>query len=202
LHFTTWRGIFAVLALIGVALLGAAAAGLPETLPPDRRRSGGGRAILRDGGRLVTDREFRGYALASGLAFAAMFAYISGSPFVLQAMFGISPQLFSVIFAINGLGIIVAGQVARRLIGRVSPRALLAARLSGSAAGGVTLLITALAARACRQSCQRCSSSWRASASSCRTPRHLPSRTMLATREAHPPCLASPCSPSAQPPRH
>jgi DHA1 family bicyclomycin/chloramphenicol resistance-like MFS transporter len=145
LHFTTWRGIFAVLALIGVALLGAAAAGLPETLPPGRRRSGGGRAILRDGRRLVTDREFCGYALASGLAFGAMFAYISGSPFVLQAMFGISPQLFSVIFAVNGLGIIVAGQVARRLIGRVSPRALLTAGLTGSAAGGVALLIAALA---------------------------------------------------------
>src|ERR1022692_4662599 len=45
LHFTTWRGVFAVLALIGAALLGAAAAGLPETLPPDRRRPGDGRAI-------------------------------------------------------------------------------------------------------------------------------------------------------------
>lgn len=145
LHFTTWRGVFAVLALIGAALLGAAAAGLPETLPPGRRRRGGGRAILRDGRRLVTDREFCGYALASGLAFGAMFAYISGSPFVLQAMFGISPQLFSVIFAINGLGIIAAGQVARRLIGRVPPRALLTAGLTGSAAGGAALLIAAVA---------------------------------------------------------
>jgi DHA1 family bicyclomycin/chloramphenicol resistance-like MFS transporter len=145
LHFTTWRGVFAVLAVIGVAMLVATAIGLPETLPPGRRRSGGARAIARDGRRLLADREFCGYALASGLAFGAMFAYISGSPFVLQAMFGVSPQLFSVIFAINGLGIIAAGQISRRLIGRVPPRALLAAGLTGSAAGGAALLIAAAA---------------------------------------------------------
>jgi MFS transporter, DHA1 family, multidrug resistance protein len=145
LHVTTWRGVFAVLAGIGVVLLAASAAGLRETLPPDRRQTGGARAILADGRKLVTDREFCGYALASGFAFGAMFAYISGSPFVLQAMFGISPQLFSLIFAINGLGIIVAGQVSRSLIGRASPQVLLTAGLTGSAAGGVVLLIAAVA---------------------------------------------------------
>jgi MFS transporter, DHA1 family, multidrug resistance protein len=145
LHVTTWRGVFAVLALIGVVLLAASAAGLPESLPPQRRQTGGARAMLRDGRLLLADRSFRGYALSSGLAFGAMFAYISGSPFVLQAKFGISPQLFSLIFAINGLGIIVAGQVSRRLIGRVPPRALLTIGLTGSAAGGVALLVAAVA---------------------------------------------------------
>jgi MFS transporter, DHA1 family, multidrug resistance protein len=145
LHFTTWRGVFVVLALIGVAMLAATADWLPETLPPGRRRQGGASTLLRDGRLLLADREFCGYALASGLAFGAMFAYISGSPFVLQAMFGISPQLFSVIFAINGLGIIAAGQVSRRLISRVPPRTLLTAGLTGSAAGGVLLLIAATA---------------------------------------------------------
>jgi DHA1 family bicyclomycin/chloramphenicol resistance-like MFS transporter len=145
LHVTTWRGVFAVLAGIGVVLLAASAAGLPESLPPERRQAGGLRATLRDGRQLLADREFCGYALASGLAFGAMFAYISGSPFVLQAKFGISPQLFSLIFAVNGLGIIAAGQVSRSLIGRASLRTLLRAGLTGSAAGGVALLVAALA---------------------------------------------------------
>lgn len=145
LHVTSWRGVFAVLAIIGAVLLAAAAAGLPESLPPDRRQAGGARATLRDGRQLLADREFGGYALASGLAFGAMFAYISGSPFVLQARFGISPQLFSLIFAINGLGIIAAGQVSRWLVGRVSSQALLTAGLTGSAAGGVALLAAAVA---------------------------------------------------------
>jgi MFS transporter, DHA1 family, multidrug resistance protein len=144
LHVTTWRGVFAVLAGIGVVLLAASAAGLPESLPPQRRQTGGLRTTLRDGRQLLGDREFCGYALASGLAFGAMFAYISGSPFVLQTKFGISPQLFSLIFAINGLGIIATGQVSRWLIGRASPRTLLRAGLTGSAAGGAALLAAAL----------------------------------------------------------
>jgi MFS transporter, DHA1 family, multidrug resistance protein len=145
LHVTTWRGVFAVLAGIGVVIFAASAAGLHESLPPDRRQSGGARAIVNDAAGLVTDRTFMGYALASGFAFGAMFAYISGSPFVLQAMFGISPQLFSLIFAVNGAGIIATGEVSRRLIGRVAPRTLLTVGLTGSAAGGVVLVIAAVA---------------------------------------------------------
>jgi DHA1 family bicyclomycin/chloramphenicol resistance-like MFS transporter len=144
LHVTTWRGVFAVLAAIGAVLVAATAAWLPETLPPDRRQTGGVRGMLRDGRKLLTDREFGGYALANGLSFGAMFAYISGSPFVLQAKFGISPQLFSLIFAVNGFGIIALGQVSRWLVGRVSPQALLVTGLSGSTAGGVALLAAAL----------------------------------------------------------
>ena len=139
LRFTSWRGVFAVLAVIGAALFMVAACWLPETLPAARRHRGGVRGLLRDGGRMLTDRQFTGYALASGLAFGAMFAYISGSPFVLQAKFGISPQLFSLIFAINGLGIIGAGLLSRRLIGRRSPRELLTVGLTGSAGGGIVL---------------------------------------------------------------
>ena len=145
LRLTSWRGVFAVLAGIGLVLLAATAAGLPESLPPGRRLAGGLQATLHDGRQLLADREFCAYALASGLAFGAMFAYISGSPFVLQAKFGISPQLFSAIFAVNGLGIIAAGQVSRWLIGRASLRTLLRAGLTGSAAGGAALLVAALA---------------------------------------------------------
>lgn len=144
LRFTSWRGVFAVLAVVGAVLLIVAAGWLPETLPAARRHRGGARALLRDGGRLVTDREFTGYALASGLAFGAMFAYISGSPFVLQAKFGVSPQLFSLIFAINGLGIIGAGLASRQMIGRRSARDLLTIGLTCSAGGGLLLLAAAL----------------------------------------------------------
>lgn len=144
LRFTSWRGVFAVLAVVGAVLLIVAAGWLPETLPAARRHRGGARALLRDGGRLVTDREFTGYALASGLAFGAMFAYISGSPFALQAKFGVSPQLFSLIFAINGLGIIGAGLASRQMIGRRSARDLLTIGLTCSAGGGLLLLAAAL----------------------------------------------------------
>jgi MFS transporter, DHA1 family, multidrug resistance protein len=144
LRLTDWRGIFGGLALIGLILFVVAARWLPESLPPARRRPGGLAPILRDARILAADPRFTRIALATGLAFGVMFAYISGSSFVLQTKFGISAQLFSVIFAINGTGIVVVSQLSGRLAGRVSQAALFTVGLIGSAAGGVLVLITAL----------------------------------------------------------
>jgi len=140
LRFTSWRGVFIVLAVIGALLLLAAATGLRETLPPDRRQSGGIRATIMTFRKLLASRSFVGYALSCGLAFAAMFAYISGSPFVLQDIYGLSPQLFSVMFGANALGLMTAGQINGRLVGRVPLTRLLAAGLTATATGGVALL--------------------------------------------------------------
>ena len=140
LRFTSWRGVFITLTIIGILLFLAAALGLSESLPTERRQRGGIRSTLLAFWRLLTDRAFVGYALACGLAFAAMFSYISGSPFVLQDMYGVSPQLFSIIFGINALGIMAAGQVNGQLVGRISPQRLLAIGLTATASGGIALL--------------------------------------------------------------
>lgn len=145
LNFTDWRGVFLVLSLIGAVSLACVLFGLPETLPPARRARGGMGETLLTMGRILRDREFMGYSLASGFVTAAMFAYISGSPFVLQDLFGVSPQTFSLIFAMNGLGIIIASQLAGRLAGRAGERALLAWGLFIAAAAGVALLAAILA---------------------------------------------------------
>ena len=70
---------------------------------------------------LLRDRWFVGHGLAGGLGFGALFAYISGSSFVLQGIYGVSPQLYSVLFAMNGLGLIAGSQVNARLVGRFGP---------------------------------------------------------------------------------
>ncbi|MFS0839144.1 multidrug effflux MFS transporter [Paenibacillus sp. 1P03SA] len=145
LQFTSWQGVFIVLALIGVIMLLASWKGLPETLPPDRRTKGGVKQTVAVFKTLLRDRIFMGYALSQGLVAAAMFAYISGSPFVIQNIFGASPQMFSLFFAINGLGIILAGQIAGRLAGRVSETKLLISGLVIAGLGGVTLLAMILA---------------------------------------------------------
>jgi DHA1 family bicyclomycin/chloramphenicol resistance-like MFS transporter len=85
-----------------------------------------------------------GYALPQGLVVAAMFAYISGSPFVIQDIFGATPQLFSVFFAINGLGIILAGQITARLADRISVDKLFVIGLGMASIGGMSLLIMIL----------------------------------------------------------
>ncbi|MBJ9989780.1 multidrug effflux MFS transporter [Paenibacillus sp. S28] len=141
LQVTSWRGVFIVLTAIGVAMLLAVMLGLPETLAPGNRSSGGTLGTVKTFGKLLRDGKFMGLALSSGFISAAMFAYISGSPFVLQEIYGVSPQMFSVIFATNGLGIIIAGQITGRLAGRVSERKLLVTGITLATIGGVLLLI-------------------------------------------------------------
>jgi DHA1 family bicyclomycin/chloramphenicol resistance-like MFS transporter len=144
LHATSWRGIFAVIAGLGVLLFAAVLFGIRETLPAAARRAGALRDTVRVFRRLCADRQFVGYTLAGGLAFAAMFAYIAGSPFVLQEVYGLSPQEFSAAFAANGLGIVAAAQLSRSLAGRVPPRTVLRAGLAVSCTGAASLLIVVL----------------------------------------------------------
>jgi DHA1 family bicyclomycin/chloramphenicol resistance-like MFS transporter len=137
LHVTTWRGIFVVLAGIGVLLLLAATALLRESLPAERRRPAGLRPMVVALREVAADRSFVAYALAGGLVFGAMFAYIAGSPFVLQDIYGLSPQAFSAVFATNGLGIVLASMLTRRLVTRgpvpTVVRMGIAATVTGSA---------------------------------------------------------------------
>jgi len=137
---SSWHGTFVVLAAIGVVLFLTAALGLPESLPPAARRPGGMGATARTFREIAADRAFVGYALAGGLALAAMFAYIAGSPFVVETLYGASPQVFSLIFATNALGIVLAGQVSAMSVKRLGPQRLVAAGLGTSLAGALLLL--------------------------------------------------------------
>jgi DHA1 family bicyclomycin/chloramphenicol resistance-like MFS transporter len=144
LRVIAWPGVFIVLGMIGILMLLAVLFGLPETLPSQNRSAGGIKNTLSTFRGLVGDRVFMGYALAQGLVVAAMFAYISGSPFVLQNIYGVSPQMFSLFFAINGLGIIIATQITGRLVGRVSETKLFISGLGLAFLGGITLLVMIL----------------------------------------------------------
>jgi len=119
LAVTSWRGIFVVLAAIGVPLLLATAMWLPETLPPERRQGGGLGVTVRTFGRLLGDRSFIVPATSFSLACAVLFAYIAGSSFVLEDVYGVSPQAFSLVFAVNSAGLVGMSQLGGRLVGRV-----------------------------------------------------------------------------------
>ncbi|HKS47395.1 MAG TPA: Bcr/CflA family multidrug efflux MFS transporter [Amycolatopsis sp.] len=143
LRLTSWRGVFVALTVFGVLLLVTVTAALPEPLPPHRRRPARLGATLRTYGSLLADRAFLGYALAGGLMFAALFAYISASSFVLQGVYGLSPQAFSLVFGANGVGIIIASQLNGRLVGRFRERRLLASGLIIAVLAGIGLVLAA-----------------------------------------------------------
>ncbi|MGW2859178.1 Bcr/CflA family multidrug efflux MFS transporter [Streptomyces sp. NPDC001205] len=142
LRLTDWRGVFAVLTVVGVLLTAVVWKFLHETLPAERRHAGGVGEALRTMGGLLKDRVFTGYMLAGGLAFAALFAYISASPFVVQEIYGASPQTFSLLFGLNSVGLVVVGQInGKLLIGRVSLDKVLGLGLAVIALAATALLL-------------------------------------------------------------
>jgi DHA1 family bicyclomycin/chloramphenicol resistance-like MFS transporter len=141
LRFSSWHGIFVLLAIVTGLLFISALVWLPETLPAHLRRDGSLRDTSRTFRKLAADIRFIGFALSAGLAFGAMFAYIAGSPFVLQDIYGLSVQEYAVVFAVNALGLVAAAQVSGRIVHRIGARPLLGAGVLGSAGGGVGLLV-------------------------------------------------------------
>ena len=140
----SWRGIFGVLAGFGAVLLLAGWLGLKETLPPERRIVGGFGKTLHGYNTLLHDRFFVGCALSSGLAGASMFAYISGSTFVLQRIYGMSPQGFSFVFGAISLTLVIAAQVGGRLALRWPLTRVLGFGLAVNLCGAASLLATVI----------------------------------------------------------
>ncbi|MEU8436827.1 multidrug effflux MFS transporter [Streptomyces sp. NPDC029216] len=142
LRFADWRGVFVVLTAVGLALTLMVWRGLAETLPPGRRQTGGVGTALRTMRGLLADRVFAGYTLAGGFAFAVLFSYISASPFVVQEIYGASPQTFSLLFGLNSVGLIATGQVnGKLLVGRVSLDKVLACGIAVITTASVALLL-------------------------------------------------------------
>lgn len=143
LRVTDWRGVFGVLAVIGVALGVMAALFLEETLPPERRRSGRVVGTLRVYRGLLRDRTFVGLILVAGLSMAALFAYVSGSSFVLQDQYGLDEQQFGIVFGAGAVGLIAATQLNPRLLRSYQPQQVLTGALVVGLGFAGVLLATA-----------------------------------------------------------
>ena len=142
-----WRSVFAFLAVVGTVLLIVVAASVPETLAPQLRRPSGVRAVAGSFATVGRDRDYLLFVLAGAFMFAAMFAYITASSFVLQDSSGLTPTLYSVVFATNAVGIVLAGQTNSLLLGRtvlgrvMRETVLLRASLVVAVVGGIGVLV-------------------------------------------------------------
>ncbi|MFC0470684.1 Bcr/CflA family efflux MFS transporter [Halalkalibacter kiskunsagensis] len=125
LPFATWHTIFYFLCLIGLFIVLIVAIRLKETLPPKKRVPSSIGHSVRTMGGLFKDRSFIGYALTVGFIHGGSFAYVAGTPFVYQGIYDVSPQVFSILFGINGLAIITGSFIIGRFGGIVHERSLL-----------------------------------------------------------------------------
>ncbi|GAB3686367.1 multidrug effflux MFS transporter [Saccharopolyspora tripterygii] len=138
---TSWRGVFGVLAALGVALLALAAFALPESLPPQRRRQPHFAPVLRTYATLLTDREFVLLLIVAALAMTALFSYVSGSSFVLQEQYGLDQQAFGLVFGAGAVALIGASQLNVLLLNRFTTMRIVVTSLSVATAAGLVMIV-------------------------------------------------------------
>jgi MFS transporter, DHA1 family, multidrug resistance protein len=142
---TDWRGLFAFLAIIGVVILLITLAVFRETLPKERRTRGGFAQTIQDFRVLLADRVFLGAVLNQGFLYAALFAYLSGATFVLQDIYGLSPQGYALAFGLNSAGFMVFGYLAGRASEQWSVTGTLTIGIALAGSGALGLLAAGLA---------------------------------------------------------
>lgn len=141
-----WRWIFGLLALFGAGCLFAVAVRLPETLATSvmaANRSAPLRSVAADYREVLATRQFLGYALTGGCSLAALFAYISGSPFVLIELLGVSPGLYGLLFGANAAAFILGSQINARLLRHATPQQILPWTIAIFGSGALLLLLLA-----------------------------------------------------------
>ncbi len=114
-----WQVNFVALALFALVMLASVVALLPETNPwrdPGALRAGRLAANYR---RLAGDRAYLGYVLVASAAYSGIFAFISGSSFLIIDGLGLPPHLYGFCFAAVVVGYMcgafASGRLNRRL---------------------------------------------------------------------------------------
>ena len=134
-----WRTIFSALMLFGIACFAYALVILRD-VPVSERDADSLGSTLRQYLDLLKSTRFMVLVLAQAFVMGAMFAYIVGSPLVLLDIHGISPEHFGYFFGANAIGVMIAGQLNRKLLQRHSPQAILKVGLWLPLIGGLLLV--------------------------------------------------------------
>lgn len=141
LVFTNWRGVFLLLGVVGILLTFVVTIKLEETLPKENRIPSNIGQTFKNFLILIKDRQFIGYALTQGFMMAGVFAYVAGTPFVYQNIYGASPQLFGLLFGMNGIGIMTGTFIIGRFADVISETTFLKTGLIMSFSASLALLM-------------------------------------------------------------
>jgi MFS transporter, DHA1 family, multidrug resistance protein len=114
-----WRANFIIIVAVGIVTMLITWRSLPETRPRQVAQPKGILDSVRQFRALAADRSFVAHLAIIASTYAGLFAWISGSPFVLQDVYGLSPLWFGVAFAAACLGAIVGATMASSLVMRI-----------------------------------------------------------------------------------
>ena len=102
----SWEGVFWVMALLGTGLILLTLLFLPETYKKSNRKPIGN--VFTNYLGILKIRRFTFYAFVAGVANGALMVYVGNAPYLIMEHGQLSGNAFSIIFAINALGLMVA----------------------------------------------------------------------------------------------
>ncbi|MFI9033397.1 multidrug effflux MFS transporter [Staphylococcus pasteuri] len=124
LTISTWRSIFIILTIITLIVIIGVFMKMPPSNKAEQTTSNYSR-IFKDFGALLKKPSFVIPMLLQGLTYVMLFSYASASPFIAQKVYNLTPQQFSIILAVNGIGLILVSQVVALLVEKLSRYTLL-----------------------------------------------------------------------------
>lgn len=140
----SWRLIFVILALFGLALLVGVTFNLPETLPANGRTKIVIRKLPKQYLAVLRDRNTLGYFLCGSFTFAGMFAFVAGSPFVYIQYYHVPVEYFGFLYASNVLMISLLSWVNSRVIEKVGLARMLILATGLSMLAGIAVMFFAV----------------------------------------------------------
>ena len=106
-----WRYVFAILIVIDVGIIAGVYFLLPESKKPDLDFSLKAGAIIKNFAGIIKHPQFYTYALTGAIAYAGLYAYISGSPYVFMEIFLVNERQYGWIFSVIAMGVIGSAQL-------------------------------------------------------------------------------------------
>ncbi|MGW8024249.1 multidrug effflux MFS transporter [Staphylococcus xylosus] len=142
LSVSNWKAIFLILTIVSFAILIFAFFKMEETRDADLTKLNFA-LIFKDFGYLLKKPAFIIPMLLQGLTYVMLFSFSSAAPFITQKIYDMTPQQFSILFALNGIGLIITSQLTALLVEYIN-RYFLLVLLTLIQISGVVLIIFTL----------------------------------------------------------
>ncbi len=135
-----WRAGFVLIFAVGFAAIVMVWRLLPETAPKIGIAPVALADLLAAFRRVGADAGFRAHTALVTTSYAGLFAYISGSSFVMQELYGLSPFGFGTVFAVSSFGFVAGTFLASQVVIRAGLDRTIGLGAAALAGGGLMMI--------------------------------------------------------------
>ncbi|NRF30851.1 Bcr/CflA family multidrug efflux MFS transporter [Vibrio coralliilyticus] len=136
-----WRAIFWILAAFAAVVIALVFWKIPETLSEENKQPLRFGTTIRNYFRLCKNSVAMGLILSGAFSFAGMFAFLTAGSFVYIDIYGVQPNHFGYLFALNIVAMIIMTMINGRLVKKVGSHAMLRFALLVQLVAGLGLFV-------------------------------------------------------------